>query len=289
MHLSELSSPLQPQHIRAPLFDYKYAFNMARYNGYAVPDEFSLEFLPDSQFLDNQDIYQSQQFMSDPNPWAQQPPTMGHHLLEQQSMSNTQYDLPQIDPALWQYTDEQDLVSGDMVGHLHEPQEDTVIDPQLRTTAHRETGASSIMVPCTSSNSHRRTPSREPERPNPSKQAPSQLFVVPFTEQDNHAAFFPDSNNMFCDFPGVAFRSFLPKGATTPVSTGRLQPNSYEPTRAMRKAQKTSMRKQAAMQDSSQSQMAGPSQGKTPGQGGYSSSNSTPYASGSSFSTPDFR
>lgn len=256
---------------------------MARYNGYTVPDDFSLEFLADnSQFMDNEHIYQPQQYISDPNPWAQQPAKMNHQMLEQQSTSSTHYDLQQIDPALWQYNDEQDLGSGEMAGPTNEPR-DTMIDPQLRIMANHELGESSMMIPRTSSDSHRRTPSREPERPAPPKQAPSQLFVVPFTDQDHHGELFPDSNNMFCDFPGVAFRSFLPKGATTPVSTSRLQPNSYEPIRATRKAQKTSMRKHAAMQESAQPQMSGSFQRRPSGQPHYSSSNSTPCGSGSSF------
>lgn len=253
---------------------------MARYNESTIPEDLSsynLEFMVDSsQFIDDQHIYQSQQVITDPISWPQHPANMNNQMLEQQTASNTPYELQQIDSTLWQYDDEQLLDSRGMTSPSHGRAEETVIDPRLRSIPHHEFNEPSTG----STSSYREVPSREQAR-----QAPSQVFVIPFTDQDHQAESFPDSNNMLCDFPGIAFRSFLPKDAAKPASTSR---NPYESIQGTRRVQKSVMRKHVLRQGPTQPQAYGSFPNIVSGEPEQSSTNSTLYASGlSRFTTPD--
>lgn len=246
------------------------------------PDSYHLDFsLDNPQFMDTQHMYRSQQFMPDATTWLEDPASINHHVGEQ-TINNTHYNFDQIDPSLWQFEDEQYHDTLGTTGPVYEPQEPPSIDPRLRNMQLQPTVDKHIPMQRTSSNTYRGHSLKNPEQSPPSNQPFSQVFVVPITDQ-GYGAESLDSNSMFCDFPGIAFRSFLPEGATTPLSTSR--PSGTN--RGAKKDLRSSSSRPIVMHGPTQPQVYGPFRNVS-GQSENSSNHSTPYASSMSrLATPD--
>ncbi|KUJ12126.1 uncharacterized protein LY89DRAFT_688593 [Mollisia scopiformis] len=234
--------------------------------------------------MEAQQMYDSQHYISDVPPWLESPGQADNQYLDAQPVGNANYNLDQIDPALWQYQEEQFLNTQGTASSVHGPAEALIIDPRLKSmpqqdTLHRD------MMPQPPNNSYRGISSREQEQPGPSPQPFSQVFVVPITDQFPGSETSLDSNSMFCDFPGIAFRSFLPEGVNTPMSASR---NLSVSDQGRKRMFDPNTDRPIVMHGPTQPQVYGPFKRKVPGESEHSSSQSTPYASSlSRLATPD--
>jgi hypothetical protein len=236
--------------------------------------------------MDTQQVYGPQQYIPDLTSWPDPHSNINNQLLGAQTSTSfgdqsldAQYNFEQDDPSLWQYNEEH-LQLEDAPSTVYPSPETIMIDPRLRSPRPQH-NIDRSMMPRPDTNIYQEQ-YREQSTPTPHNRQPySQMFVVPISDRGDTSESFPNSNGLFCDFPGIAFRSFLPEGTTSPVSTSR------NGTGAFLGPNNSGRGKPVVMHGPTQPQVYKPF--RTRGSmGSDSSTNSTPYTSSMSrLTTPD--
>ncbi|KAF8862349.1 hypothetical protein BDZ45DRAFT_739330 [Acephala macrosclerotiorum] len=261
---------------------------MARPMQSIVPEEQNLYHIESTtnnpRYTEPQQVYGPRQYIPDMSSW---PEPLSHindqHLSTQTTTSfedrslDAQYHFEQEDPSLWQYNEEH-LHLEDTSISVHRSPETIMIDPRLRSPRPQH-NINRDMIPHPDTDLYQEQ-YREQTTPTPSRQPYTQIFVVPISDRGDDPESFPNSNGLFCDFPSIVFRSFLPEGAISPVSTSRNGSGFLEPKHPIQG-------RPVVMHGPTQPQVYKPF--RTRGSmGSDSSANSTSYASSMSrFTTPD--
>ncbi|KAE8452992.1 hypothetical protein EG329_012179 [Mollisiaceae sp. DMI_Dod_QoI] len=241
------------------------------------------------QYEDSQQRYRPQQYTPDSRSWPEISTYNSSQVLEGQAMINAlgdanfdgEYDFESIDPALWQYDDEEYAENHGTTSSIHIPSRTIMTNPRLQSQVNIDR---TIPKQHPNNDGYLGHTSEEKIVPAPAKQPFSQVFVVPITNQTHDSESFPSSNGMFCDFPGIAFRSFLPEGAISPVSTSR---TASMVGQGKKPILKSGLGKPVVMQGPTQPQVYKPFRSQAAG-GSDSSANSTPHATSiSRLTTPD--
>lgn len=266
------------------LFCTQSTFGMSRHDQSFVPPRQDIYHLDvpfnNPQLVESRGINEPQHYLSDSSPWLEASGHINSQYLEGRAFSNENYNLEQLDPALWQYEEDQSFDPHGIASTIHGLQETPIVDLRLSSLP-AQASMQRNMMPQQVNDIY---PGISPREQAPPKQPFSQMFVVPIMNQ-THGQPSPDSNSMFCDFPGIAFRSFLPEGAMTPISPLRNVPSWNQVRKTVHS---TSTERPIVMHGPTQPQVYGPFKRKVSGESENGSSQSTPNASSNSrLATPD--